>query len=288
VKPQTVVVALPLIIAAIILQPTKSFCQVLPVGDEVPPYLRDRGMGIPMSQLGTYVRHGELLFYPFYEYYYDHNLEYKPSDFGYGSDDDFRGRYRAHEGLIFLGYGFSDKLAMEFEAAVISAELEKAQDDLSGMPPKLKESGLGDVEGQIRWRWNHESAKTPEYFSFVETVFPTSKKNSLIGTPNWEFAFQTGLIKGFRWGTVTPHVGVEYSVEEKTAVFAFALEYLKKVSNHFRFFTMLEGTQDEASVIPEIQWHFSRHAFLKVNNGLGLTSKAIDMAPEIGIMFAEK
>jgi hypothetical protein len=30
------------------------------------------------------------------------------------------------------------------------------------------------------------------------------------------------------------------------------------------------------SLITEAQWHLSRRAFLRLNNGLGLTSKAID------------
>jgi hypothetical protein len=61
---------------------------------------------------------------------------------------------------------------------------------------------------------------------------------------------------------------------------------LKKASERFRFFVMIEGTQDEASLTPEIQWHISRNVFLKANNGFGITSKATDFAPEVGIMFA--
>lgn len=285
-KPKTAVVALLLIITAVLLQPVKSFSQEIP--PDLPVYLRDRGTGMPMSQLGTYVRKGELLIYPFYEYYYDHNLEYRPSDFGYDSEQDFRGRYRAHEGLIFLGYGISDKLAVEFEAAYISAELEKSKDDLSVMPPKIEKSGVGDVEGQIRWRWNHENAKTPEFFTYFEAVFPTNGQYSLIGTPDWELKLGTGLIKGFRWGTVTLRGGAEYAAEDGTTVAAGALEYLKRISNRFRFFAMFEGTQDDISFIPEIQWHFNRQAFLKVNSGFGVTANAVDIAPEIGIMFSLK
>jgi hypothetical protein len=33
-----------------------------------PTYLEDRGTGIPTSMFGTYVRRGELLVYPFFEY----------------------------------------------------------------------------------------------------------------------------------------------------------------------------------------------------------------------------
>jgi len=39
------------------------------------------------------------------------------------------------------------------------------------------------------------------------------------------------------------------------------------------------------SLITEAQWHLSRRAFLRLNNGLGLTSKAIDWTPEVGIVF---
>ena len=280
--PKTVSVAGLLFVAAMMLQPASSFCQ-----EELPIYLRDRGTGIPVSMFGTYIKPGEFKLYPFYEYYHDNDLEYKPSDFGFGLNEDFRGRYRAHEGLIFLGYGISDRVAVEFESAYISAKLNKSGIDPSPMPDSLEESGLGDVEGQIRWRWNHESANSPEFFNYFETVFPTGKKNSLIGTSAWQFKLGTGLIKGFRWGTITMRVAIDYDDGEKVFDLGeYAFEYLKKASDRFRFFVMLEGSQDEAALYPEIQWHFSRKVFLKVNNGFGLTSKATDFAPEVGMMFS--
>ena len=58
---------------------------------------------------------------------------------------------------------------------------------MSPLPATLDESGLSDVEGQVRWRWNFESAKSPEFFNYFEYVFPTGEKNSLIGTSDWEF-----------------------------------------------------------------------------------------------------
>ena len=60
----------------------------------LPVHLRDRGTGVPLSQFGTYVKRGELLLYPFFEWYYDRDLEYKPSELGYGLEVDHRGRYR--------------------------------------------------------------------------------------------------------------------------------------------------------------------------------------------------
>jgi hypothetical protein len=276
-----VIVVLLLIMSAMLLQPISSYPQ------EGPPYLRDRGTGIPTSQFGTYIRKGQILIYPFYEYYHDHNLEYEPFDFGFPSKREFRGRYRASEGIFFIGYGISDRLAVEFEAAIISAELTTSRDDFFTVPEKLEESGLSDVEGQIRWRWNHESAKTPEFFNYFETVFPTGEKNSLIGTSDWEFKFGTGVIRGFRWGTMTVRVAVDYSAgEKKVGVGEYALEYLKKISDRIRFFAMMEGSDDEIALVPEIQWHFSRHMFLKANTGVGVTSKATDFAPEVGMMFS--
>ncbi len=119
--------------------------------------LADRGPGIPTSMFGTSVSARQLLFYPFFEYYHDRNAEYSPEELGYGLDQDFRGKYRASEALILLGYGVSDRLALELEAAVITAQQDKAPEDPSEMPAQLKESGLGDVESEIRWRWNHET-----------------------------------------------------------------------------------------------------------------------------------
>src|SRR5262245_2670120 len=105
-----------------------------------PPYLQDRGTGVSTSMFGTYIRKGELIVYPFFEYYRDEDFEYKPEEFGVEGDVDFRGQYCAHEGLIFLGYGISENLAIEFEAAVISASLRKSPMDASALPPRIEES----------------------------------------------------------------------------------------------------------------------------------------------------
>ena len=280
-----VVVVLQIIMAAIMLQPNSGFAQRME--EDLPVYLRDRGRGMPVSQFGTYIRKGELLVYPFYEYYYDKNFEYEPADFGYGSTQELRGRYEAHEGLIFLAYGISNRLALEFEAGIIDAKLKKSEQDMTAMPAELKDSGLNDVEGQIRWRWNYENERTPEFFNYFETVFPTGEKNSLIGTSDWELKLGIGMIKGFRWGTITVRAAGDYSAAEK--IFGpgeYAVEYLKRVSDNFRFFLMMEGSDDEISLIPEIQWHLSPHVFLKANSGFGATSKAADFTPEVGIMFS--
>jgi hypothetical protein len=249
-------------------------------------YLADRGNGIPTSMFGTYINENEFIIYPFYEFYYDEDAEYKPSEFGYNLEQDFRGLARAHEGLIFLGYGFTDQLALEFEAAVISAVQFKSSQDTSNMPGKIKESGIGDVESQLRYRWNKESESTPEFFSYFETVFPLQKNRKLIGTQDWEFKFGSGLIKGFNFGTLTLRLAVDYSVaESKADLGEYAFEYLKRVSELFRFYIGVEGSQDEASLILDFQFHILPTAFIRINNGFGITSKATDYAPEMGILF---
>jgi len=255
--------------------------------DNLPNYLKDRGTGISSSMFGTYINKGEFIFYPHYEFYYDEETEYIPSELGnYGSNEAFEGRFRAHEGLIFLGYGITDRLAIELEAAIITATQHKSDDDPSTMPDKIKESGLGDVEFQLRWRWNKETESRPEIFSYYETVFPLQKDRKLIGTSVWELKFGTGLIKGFAWGTMTSRLTVEYNTEENKAELGeFAIEYLKRVSELFRFFLAVEGTQDEIEFITDFQFHISRNAFIRINNAVGLTPEATDYAPEFGILF---
>lgn len=246
---------------------------------ELPHFLKDRGTGISTSMFGTYINKGEFIFYPYYEFYYDQDAEYAPQEFGYTLDEDFRGRYRAHEGLIFLGYGVSDRLAFEFEAAVITATQHKSKDDPSDMPDKLKESGLGDVESQLRWRWSKETMSRPEFFSYFETVLPFQKDKKLIGTQDWEFKLGTGLIRGFGWGTITLRAAVEYAAEEsKGELGEYAIEYLKRVSDLFRFYIGIEGSQDEVEFITDFQFHVIPSGFIRINNAFGVTSKATDYA----------
>lgn len=66
----------------------------------------------------------------------------------------------------------------------------------------------------------------------------------------------------------------------------YALEYLKRLSPKWRIYIGLEGVQDEVELFTEAQWHFWPHRFIRFNNGLGLTSKATDWAPELGILFS--
>ncbi len=256
-------------------------------GDELPVYLKDRGNGIRTSIFGTYVRRGELLVSPFFEYYRNNDMEYKPAELGFGLDQDFRGRFRASEGLAFVSYGVTDWLAVEFEAAVIRASLYKSPLDPSAMPAKLTESGLGDRQIQFDLRWRRENDRRPEVFSYFEVVFPSNKTKPLIGTSHYEYKFGTGFIRGFKWGTLTARAALEYSkADNKLDPGEWAVEYLKRVSSAWRVYLGVEGTQDEVELIAEAQWHLSDNIFIRLNNAFGLTSKATDLAPDVGIMFS--
>jgi hypothetical protein len=249
--------------------------------------LKDRGEGVSSSMFGTYVRRKEFIVYPFYEYYWDHNYEYQPSELGYVGLLDYRGRYRANEGLLFFAYGLTDDVIVEFEMAVIKASLEKSPLDPSGLPAKLTESGIGDVEGQVRWRWRRETDMRPEVFSYLEVVSPRAKDKPLIGTPGWELKFGTGIIRGYSWGTLTVRGAVQYEEASRSHfdLGEYAVEFLRQVSPSVRLYFGVEGTQDEIGVIPEFQWHANRNVVFKFNSGVGITSKATDFAPEIGVLF---
>jgi hypothetical protein len=256
--------------------------------ESLPPHLRDRGPGLPTSQFGVYVRRGELLVYPAFEYYKDKDFEYDPFEFGFESATEFKGRYRASEEVLFLAYGLSDRFALEFEGDLIQASLEKADEDLSGMPAERKESGLGDVRTRLTWRWKEESGRRPELFSYTEVFFPHDKKKPLVGTADWVFHGGIGAIRGFRWGTLTLRGGLLFEEASASATDwgEVALEYLKRVSPRATLFSSLlvrEG--DEISLITELQWHLSRNVVLRLNNGLGLTSHGNDWEPEVGILF---
>jgi hypothetical protein len=233
---------------------------------------------------GTYLGRGQLLVYPFYEYYRDHDLEYEAGELGFEGTTELRGRYRAHEGLILVAYGLTENVAVEFEAAGISATLDKSPEDTSAMPAQLKQSGLGDVEAQVRWRWSKETDTRPEFFSYAETVFPFQKTKLLIGTPEWEFKFGTGMTRGLSWGTISLRAAVAYS-DGAVEPGEYAVEYLKRISSRLRLFAAVEGDQDEVELIGEAQVFLTPRIVLKLNNAVGLTSKATDWAPEIGIAF---
>ena len=253
----------------------------------LPPYLADRGRGMATSQFGTYVRKGEWLVYTFYEYTKTSGFEYAPDELGFTGKEEHIGTLTENEGLLFVSHGLSDRLAVELEGALhATASLRKASDDFSAVPNRLEESGLGDVEGQVRWRWSEEGEHRPEMFSFFEVGFPFQRNNVLLGTQDWEYALGFAAIKGHRWGTLTGRVSVAYA-EGQIEVGEYAVEYLKRLSPTWRFVAAIEGDQtDKIEIIVEGQVRLGRHVLLKLNSGFGVTTKAPDVAPEIGLLFS--
>jgi hypothetical protein len=252
-----------------------------------PSYLRDRGPGIASSMFGTYIRKGDVIIYPYWEYYVDHNREYKPAELGYGLDQDFRGRYRESEYLFFLAYGLTDFLAVQTELAWATASLDKASSDPSTMPSRVKESGLTSFETQLRWRGWRETATRPELWGYVDIVYPINKRARVIGSDGWDVESGVALTRGFTWGTVTARASVIYVSDASPHWDAgeYGVEYLKRLSPTWRVFAAVQGAIDEVSLITEAQWHLSPRVFIRFNQEIGLTSKATDWEPQLGILF---
>ncbi|MGH7890507.1 MAG: hypothetical protein ACRENF_08160, partial [Thermodesulfobacteriota bacterium] len=163
-----------------------------------PAYLKDRGTGIASSMFGTYIRKGDLIIYPYWEYYLDNNREYKPQELGFGVDKDFRGRYRESEYLFFLAYGLTDFLAFQTELAGATASLKKSPADSSALPSEIKESGLTSFETQARWRWLRETERRSELWGYLDVVYPINKKKLIIGSDGWDVEWGTALTRGFK------------------------------------------------------------------------------------------
>ena len=251
----------------------------------LPYYLQDRGTGMSTSLFGTYVREGELLVYPFYENEKTSNEEYHGSELGFTGNTDYLGELTTHEFDLYLGYGLTDRLALELEGQLYTtANFKKAPEDTSTVPAQIKESGIGEIESQLRYRWTKESERLPEFFNYLEIAYPLQKNDVLIGVQDWEGELGFGAIKGFRWGTLTARMSLAYA-DGGLDGGEFALEYLKRLSPRWRVVMAFEGEGEDLSFITEAQWFFSRTAFLKLNSGFGLTQKVPDVAPEIGIMM---
>ena len=281
------IVAGALLFAVAPIRAAASVGPILP-GADLPSYLHDRGAGVSTSMFGTYIRKGEVLVYPFYEYTKNQDQEYKPSELGFAGDHDYRAEGTEHETLIFLSYGISENVAVEVESALYtSATQKKAADDTSAAPLRLRESGFGDTQAELRWRWWKENEHRPEFWSYFEVVFPFQRDRVLIGTQDWEVIQGFALTRGFRWGTVTGRVSASYTAEDQSIIFGeYAVEYLKRFAPRWRGLVAVEGEEDEVAGIVELQWAIRPTALLKLNNGFGLTSKAPDLAPEVGIVFS--
>ena len=255
----------------------------------LPAYLADRGDAIPTSLLGTYIREKEFLFYPFYEYSLTKKFEYAPRELGLTGTQEFRdGKLVEREAIVFLAYAFNDSLAFEFESALYgSVDFTKSPNDTTNVPNHIRESGLGDTETNIRWRYSRETTSRPEITYFFKTVFPFQKSKRLLGTQHWEFEPGVVLTKGYPFGTLSFKLSAAYDTgDRKLELSEWAVDYLKRLSPNWRVALSLEGNQlDQVSLIGELQYTLGKNAVLKLNSGFGVTKKAPNFAPEIGVLF---
>ncbi|MFZ0389497.1 MAG: hypothetical protein WAN36_03485, partial [Calditrichia bacterium] len=257
----------------------------------LPPFPNDRGAAIPTSLFGTFIRPGELLVYPFFEYQLDNNREYQPAQYGYGKDEDFRAKFHGSSEQIYVGYGFTDWLVAEFEFAYMDVRFEKSPDDHSPLPPKIHETGLGDFEGQIRMRWAKETKGRPEIFGFLDVTVPSQNGKLLIRDPDWNFKPGIGVIKSFSWGTLLFRTDLEYNREASSPdIGETAIEYLRRFSPSGLLNLGIEGGEggapDEWNLITGVHLRLADWAYLKLNNSLGITSKATDWVPQGGLLFS--
>ena len=256
----------------------------------LPRYLRDRENGIPSSLFGTYIRRGELLIFPYFAYSLDNNREYQPKKLGFGLNQDFNARFRSSQAQLFLGYGLTDWLALEVEVAYTSATFEKAPSDPSTTPARIKESGFGDIEGQLRLRVLTEGDHRPEIFGFLEMT-PSTQQRKILLKQEWDLRPGLGLVRGFSWGTLQLKLTGEYNREGKNPDLGeIAVEYLKRLSPSLRVNLGLEGGEggapDEFELIAGVHWRLTESMAFKLDNSIGIQPKATDWAPQLGIMLS--
>lgn len=266
-----------------------SVSGVVRAQEQLPAFLKDRGPGVASSMFGTYVAKGDLIIYPYWEYYVDHNAEYKPQELGYGLAQDFQGRYRESEYLFFLAYGLTDWLAVQTELAYATASLRKSPADTSAMPAEIREGGLSSFETQFRWRWRQETEHRPELWSYLDIVYPLNRRGKIVGSDGYDVELGVGLTRGYRWGTLTIRGSGIYEGASTTHfdIGEFGLEYLNRLSPHWRVLFALQGAGafDELSLITEAQWHLSPNVFIRFNQEIGLTSLSTDWEPQLGVLF---
>lgn len=252
-----------------------------------PPVLRPGQNSLPTSLFGTYLQAGDFLVYPFYEYETNKEEEYKPSELGFVGDEDLFGEATKQEFLLYLGYGITDRLAVEFEAALyVTEELLTAPEDTSLAPDRIEESGIGEIEVQVRWQWLAETSRRPQLYSFVEVEPPNQRGKQLIGAQEWKVAVGFGVIKDFSWGTMLARLAPAYEGGEGGTLGEYAFEFQHRVSPRFGYLAGLEGEDDEVLLVGELQWAITPRAVLKLNSGFGLTEKASDFAPEVGVVWS--
>jgi hypothetical protein len=170
---------------------------------------------------------------------------------------------------------------VELESALYSSiDFRRASSDTSAVLNRIKESGLGDTEARIRWRFLKETEVWPEATGFFGVVFPLQEDKKLLGSQEWEFVPGIVLTKGSSFGTFALRLSAKYDTGSDQIEFGeYALDYVKRLSPNWRIVLSLEGEDDELSMIGEVQYALHKNVELKMNSGFGLTKKAPDVAP---------
>jgi hypothetical protein len=256
-----------------------------------PAWYRDRGRGIASSLAALDVEKGRLLVHPFFEYVRDHNREYTPQDFGVGPDINYRAQSRRKAAEIYLGYGVTDWLALEFEGAYVHETFRKAPEDSFATPARLTEKGVADLEAQVRIRALRERPGRPEILTFFELTARTHPENFLIGDPDWDIRPGVALSKGFGFGSLTGRVNAEYNHAEKHFDLGeVAVGYQRGLTAKWRLYLGIEGgeggSMDEWELLPALRWAPLPGLQLRLESSIGISSKAPDWSPQVGVVFA--
>jgi hypothetical protein len=254
------------------------------------PHLRDRGPGVRTSEFQTYVGRHQLLLLTSAAYIKDHNREYNPLDWGYGTQTDLRGTLRSSSAQLFVAYGVTDWLAVELEGSSLSARFDKSSRDTSATPARIRESAIGDFAGQVRVRFAQERGRRPEIWGSVEVIPANLKRKVLIGDKVTDVKSEIGLTRGFHFGTMTLRTTVEYNHgDHHWDLGETSLEYLRRLSPDWRILLAIEGGEtgamDEWVFVTAGQWRIANGFYVKLANGFGLMSKSTDWEPQVGMLW---
>ena len=246
--------------------------------------------GVRLSEFQTYIERGQFFVLPSVAYTRDHNLEYNPLDWGYGTQVDLRGTFHSSQAELLLAYGVTDWLAVELEGSYVSAHFQRSPSDTGATPARIHDTGLADFAGQVRVRFSQERGRRPEIWGAVEVIPASQRTKVLIGDKLTDVKGEIGLTRGYRFGTMTLRTTVEYNHgDHHWDLGETSLEYLRRLSPAWRLMLAIEGGEggapDEFVFVTAAQWRVARGMFVKLANSVGLMSKSTDWEPQLGLLL---
>ena len=207
-------------------------------------------------------------------------------------ETDFLGKYESSGGILFLGYGISESVALGLKVTGGTTKLTKASGDLSAMPAEMKESGIDKIEPELTWRFLSESVNRPELYAFVSAQIPHNRDNNLVGTQDWVVLPGIGLNRGFSWATLSARMNFEYdAASESTIDFGkWTVLGQRRFSDAWWLSAGLEGQVgggnnfDEAWQNTTVMWSATPHVAVRFDSRIGLTEQTKGWTGEIGIV----